>query len=284
MHNATPIQWTARALIACLVVMMVVASNSRASGSELHDMAQRGDAAAVAVLLKAGADVNETDGEGETALHKAVKAGHAEVVLELLAAGANPLISGTSPFGSTGTPLHLAAKFGHSEVVRILLEAGVDPNLNDPSAGPPLHLAIRSGRNDAAAVLRAYGARTISAAPIGQLIAAADPMDGLKIAKGCEVCHQLSEAQAGSRRIGPPLWNIVGRKKGAQPDYKYSDAMLAAGGLWTYDDLNSFLADPKAFLPGTSMIGLERIVDPARRAALIRFLRDQSSDPLPLPE
>jgi cytochrome c len=284
MHSPIFGRWVARAFIAGLLIATVVVPRSHAGAGELHKLAQKGNMAAIAALLEAGADVNETDGEGETALHKAAKAGNAEVVAELLAAGADPLISGTGPFGSTGTALHLAAKFGHTDVVRLLLQAGVDPNLNDPSVGPPLHLAIWSGRDDAAEMLRSYGAGPVSAPPIGPLIASADPQDGREIAKGCELCHLMNEAPASVRRMGPPLWGIAGRAKGAYPDYVYSDAMMAADGLWTYDDLNSFLADPKAYLPGTKMIGMERIAQPERRAALIRYLRDLSSAPLPLPD
>jgi cytochrome c len=93
----------------------------------------------------------------------------------------------------------------------------------------------------------------------------------------------LEKSPAGNRRQGPPLWGIVGRPKAAIAGYEYSDAMKAAGGIWSYDDLNSLVADPRAYLPGTKMEGLQGVATPQRRADLIRYLRDLSDAPLDLP-
>jgi cytochrome c len=265
------------------VAITVIVFPFAAGAGELHKLARMGDLAAVGALLEKGADVNETDGEGQTALHEAAKAGHAKIVSALLAAGANPLIRGMSPFGSTGTALHVAAKLGQVESVRVLLEAGLDPNLNDAGAGPPLHLAIRFRRNAVAELLKSYGAKPIAAVPVGNLIATASPEAGRLIANSCAACHHLEKSQAGNRRQGPPLWGIVGRPKAAVTDYVYSDAMKTAGGIWSYDDLNSFLTDPRAYLPGTKMEGLQGVATPERRADLIRYLRDLSDAPLELP-
>lgn len=64
-------------------------------------------------------------------------------------------------------------------------------------------------------------------------------------------------------------------------DEKYSDALSSAGGNWTYDDLNAFIANPGAAVPGTSM-SFWGIPDDGERADLILYLRDQSTDPQPL--
>ncbi len=255
-----------------------------ATAGELHKAARNGDLLAVNTLLGAGAEVNELDGEGETALHKAAGAGHAQVVVALLAAGADPLISGKGSFGSTGTPLHLAAKQGNADCIRAILAAGVDPDLPDAGVGPPLHLAIYYRRQAAVDLLISSGARAVVAEPIDALIAQADPQDGQVISVSCEFCHHLDAAPPGKRYMGPPLWGIVGKPKASAADFAYSDAMKAAGGAWSYDELNRFLADPRGYTPGTKMLAPDGIKAPERRAALIRYLRNLSDVPPLLPE
>ena len=51
---------------------------------------------------------------------------------------------------------------------------------------------------------------------------------------------------------------------------------------WTYEALNAFLANPKAYLPGTKMTfaGLKK---PEDRANVIAYLRTLSDSPKPLP-
>ncbi len=55
----------------------------------LHYAACFGDAATVAALLKAGADVDAKDADGVTPLHEAVRRGHADIVRALVDAGAD---------------------------------------------------------------------------------------------------------------------------------------------------------------------------------------------------
>ena len=54
------------------------------------------------------------------------------------------------------------------------------------------------------------------------------------------------------------------------------------GGTWTYDDLNKFLANPKAFVPGTAM-GFAGIAKDSERADVIAYLNSLSEKPAPLP-
>lgn len=45
----------------------------------------------------------------------------------------------------------------------------------------------------------------------------------------CRTCHTI---RAGDNRLGPNLYNVIGRKAGSLPDYNYSSAMREAGFVW----------------------------------------------------
>ena len=60
--------------------------DAESSMAPLHWAADRGFADLVRVLIGEGADVNQIDGEGQTALHFAASCGHVDVVNELLKA------------------------------------------------------------------------------------------------------------------------------------------------------------------------------------------------------
>ncbi|WP_138379196.1 c-type cytochrome [Luteithermobacter gelatinilyticus] len=116
---------------------------------------------------------------------------------------------------------------------------------------------------------------------LAQLLAEASVEKGQKVFKKCQACHTVEEG--GRNGTGPNLWNVVGRPKGAVAGFGYSDALLATGGNWTYEDLDRFLAKPRDFIPGTKMAfaGLKRDSD---RADVILYLRSLSHDQLALPE
>ncbi|HEY3148390.1 MAG TPA: cytochrome c family protein [Dongiaceae bacterium] len=114
------------------------------------------------------------------------------------------------------------------------------------------------------------------------LIAKADPAQGEKIATKCKACHDLSKN--GKNKVGPHLWGVIGRNHAEVQDFAYSDAMKQfAGKPWTFEDLDKFLTKPKDYAPGTKMSfpGLPKAED---RAALLRWLREQSDSPAPLPQ
>ncbi|MYH54380.1 MAG: ankyrin repeat domain-containing protein, partial [Gemmatimonadetes bacterium] len=96
-------------------------AESESHDSPVADAAMRGDAAAVQALLAEGADVNEPQGDGMTALHWAAHNRDASLARILIDAGAD-VAAGTRIGGYT--PLHLAAQVGAGEVVEMLLGAG----------------------------------------------------------------------------------------------------------------------------------------------------------------
>jgi cytochrome c len=98
--------------------------------------------------------------------------------------------------------------------------------------------------------------------------AAADVEAGKAKFKLCAICHT---AEAGKNKVGPSLFGIVGRKAGSLEDYNYSDAMKKFGKTWTPENLNTYLTDPRAVVPGTKMI-FPGIKDKTERANLIASL------------
>jgi ankyrin repeat protein len=75
-------------------------------------------------LALPGTDVNAADGNGETLLHEAARAGAVDTVRELLR---RPGIAVDAPSGGGTNPLHVAAVAGHDEIVALLLaHGGVD--------------------------------------------------------------------------------------------------------------------------------------------------------------
>ena len=95
---------------------------------------------------------------------------------------------------------------------------------------------------------------------------------GKKIAKKCVSCHSFDKN--GPHKIGPNLFNVVGSKKASKSGYKYSDAMIKKGGIWSEEDLFSFLTKPKQYIPGTKMV-FPGIKNPEQVADLIAFLKTQ---------
>ena len=112
------------------------------------------------------------------------------------------------------------------------------------------------------------------------LLASVDASGGEKVFKKCAACHGVDEG--GGHKVGPNLWNIVGAQKAGKDGYAYSGALAALGGTWSYENLDAFLKKPRDYAPGNKMTfaGLKKASD---RAKVILYLRDQSSNPLPLP-
>ncbi len=115
---------------------------------------------------------------------------------------------------------------------------------------------------------------------LAALLAAADPAAGQKQARKCVACHSFDAG--GGHKIGPNLWDVVGRAIGAADGYRYSAALAEHGGVWGYEELDAFFASPKSFAEGTKMT-FAGIKDAADRANLIAYLRGLSDNPQPLP-
>lgn len=95
-----------------------------------------------------------------------------------------------------------------------------------------------------------------------------DVAAGEKVFALCRSCHVLDE---GVNRVGPSLYNVVGRASGSVAGYSYSDANKNSGVTWTTDVLFEYLEDPKGFMPGTKM-AFPGIKDAQDRANLVAYL------------
>ena len=115
---------------------------------------------------------------------------------------------------------------------------------------------------------------------ISSLMAMGDVEAGKKIFKKCAACHSITKG--GKNKIGPALYNVVGRKVGEVTDYKYSKALAAYDKEWNFEELNGFLIKPAKYIKGTKMAyaGLKKEKD---RASIIKYLNQNSDSPLPLP-
>jgi cytochrome c len=118
------------------------------------------------------------------------------------------------------------------------------------------------------------------AVPLATLLAKADAAKGQAGTKVCATCHTFDKGAPG--KIGPNLYGVVGRARGSVAGFAYSDAMKAKGGDWTFEDINSFIGNPKAFVAGTKM-GFGGEPDAGKRADIIAYLRTLSDSPVPLP-
>jgi ankyrin repeat protein len=175
---------------AAAVCGTLVQAQAGASRSVVADAAMAKDAARVRQLLRSGADANQSQGDGMTALHWAAMHGDAAIAEMLIVAGANTrattriggftalhlasqagreaavpaLLKGGAPVDaqtSTGaTALMLAARSGNAAIVEALAEAGADLDLTETAHGQTaLMFAAALGRTDAVKALLARGAK-----------------------------------------------------------------------------------------------------------------------------
>jgi len=121
---------------------------------------------------------------------------------------------------------------------------------------------------------------TVQSVDISALLAMGDAVHGKSVFKKCSACHSIKKG--GKNKIGPALYNVIGRSAAALGDYKYSKALTAYGKSWTFEEMNSFLIKPQTYIKGTKMAfaGLKKEKD---RASVIIFMNQNSDNPLPLP-
>ena len=127
----------------------------------LHTAARRGCAAIIEELcsaLPSNAGISEPNVDGQTALHHAARFGHNAAVALLLRLGADTSLA-SNPSGS-GTPLMAAISMGNLECARLLLESGADPKPLKSGITTTLGKAAHAGHSEMVELLLKYGAPT----------------------------------------------------------------------------------------------------------------------------
>jgi uncharacterized protein len=148
-----------QSLVRCVAATVALLTFGGVAAFSIHtvpDAAKAGDVELVRQLMRQGADVNDAQGDGMTALHWAADADNLPLAEVLLYAGAN-----TEAGTRIGhyTPLHIASRKGNAEVVRALVDAGADHNAISTNTGVlPLHLAAASGSVSTVTALLQAGA------------------------------------------------------------------------------------------------------------------------------
>jgi cytochrome c len=117
--------------------------------------------------------------------------------------------------------------------------------------------------------------------PIEKFLASATPQAGEQDAKVCLTCHNM--AKGAGDKVGPDLYGVVGRAVASEAGFNYSSALKAKGGNWTFDALNTWIANPRADVPGTLMT-FGGIPNEKQRADIIAYLNSNSDSPVPLPK
>ena len=85
-------------------------------------------------------------------------------------------------------------------------------------------------------------------------VADGDAAAGERVFRKCQACHAVGEGA--ENKVGPVLNGVIGRTAGTLEGFAYSDAMVEAGQngeVWTEEELDAYLTNPRAAVPGTKM-------------------------------
>lgn len=102
-----------------------------------------------------------------------------------------------------------------------------------------------------------------------------DAAAGEKVFKKCQACHTATEEK---NKVGPYLKGVVGRQAASVEGFKYSDALSAKAaeiGAWDEAKIVEYLADPKAYIGGTSKMAF-KLKDETDRKNVAAYLASLS--------
>ncbi|MGH6973208.1 MAG: cytochrome c oxidase assembly protein [Stellaceae bacterium] len=99
-----------------------------------------------------------------------------------------------------------------------------------------------------------------------------DPVRGARLfAERCSGCHALDHT-----KIGPPLGTVFDRAAGRVAGYPYSPVLKQAKLTWTVANLDRWLADPQALVPGNKMP--IKVLEPNTRRDIVAYLEHLRAD------
>lgn len=134
-----------------------------------------------------------------------------------------------------------------------------------------------SGKPAASPKMQSAGSETTASTnekepfSLQELLSQASVRRGHMMAHTCNDCHTFDED--GPHRFGPNLFGIFGARHAFKKDFAYSDALKAKHDkLWTEENLDAWLKNPKAYAPGTKM-GYPGVSSAKDRADIIVYLR-----------
>ena len=121
--------------------------------------------------------------------------------------------------------------------------------------------------------LLAVAAPASADADLDARLAAANLKRGQLLYMVCKACHDV---EAGlPHKVGPNLHGMFGRKAGTAEGFKYTDAMVKSGIVWTPETMDAWLKQPGALVPGNGM-AFAGIANDADRASLVAWLMANS--------
>ena len=129
----------------------------------------------------------------------------------------------------------------------------------------PAPFALR--RRDAATFAAVLGLMLL--ASHASHAAAGDATRGEVLYKGCRDCHSIE-----TNDVGPMHKGVVGRAAGTVAGYDYSPALKDSKIVWTEENLDKWLTNPEALVPGTKMFF--DVESPQDRADIIAFLKQRA--------
>ena len=135
--------------VACNLAMsgffaVLATSPALAAECPLCDAAKENNIAEIRRLLNDGANPNQANADGWTALMTAARKGHTQIVKALLDGGANPNQAAANGW----TALMRAAIAGHSQIAKALLNGGANPNQVNDTGSTALMIAALVGLGD----------------------------------------------------------------------------------------------------------------------------------------
>ena len=145
--------WLRKALWVMVALLLLQFSRHALADESLFTaIADHRESAALELVKKS--NLQDRDGNGDTALHRAVETGMRQLTGALLKAGADP--QARTKNGETA--LHLAALHPEPDLAELLLDAKANPRLQNADGESPLHWAALTGHIVVAQRLLARGA------------------------------------------------------------------------------------------------------------------------------